>query len=1053
MKPIYIKMRAFGSYRDELIEFDKLDGGLFLITGDTGAGKTTIFDAITFALYGKTSGGKRDGAMMRSQYAPESIKTEVTFKFLYDGAEYIVIRSPKQPNYKKLKNQERYEKLKNPLPEKVELIMPDATSYIGKKEEIDNKIKEIIGLTAEQFTQIAMLAQGDFMKLLHASSEDRKEIFAKIFDTRIYELIQKELWTLSKEIAGQLEDNKKDIIRELERVRCIGDSIYVREWEERKNTGLFRNSMEDSPLNLVYDITQEGKNKQIKIRDNQERNEKELSDLKLKMQQADSINCLFKELERFQKAYFELKERAGDIEEIKQKTEKGSNALLVEKDYIDLHKKEKILEDCKKRLNILEKWIEDNRLRLKELKLQSEKAKAEYDENSPLLLTEIEKLKESDERFKELELVGNTLIKLKNEMSELKIKLDKGITEKNHLEEKRKKLEENTDTLRKKVQNIDVLKKDTEMLENRKVSLESVLAATENYERVLQQLSDKSAEFEKAQNDEQQARQEYDYLYDEFINSQAEILRAELEEGKPCPVCGSVHFDLQLLSYEHSDIIVSNKDLNNAKNKLEKVKETKDKAYELLQQKISERDGIVYSLNNECKTLFGQVFESREKIVKEYHEVEEKLETLLKEEKEAEKNSLMIEQNENRLKELDIDLEKNTESIEANKDKQTCLMLDKKELETKLSEIKKHLPYESRKEAQQQMEMKQKILDSLREEMALSNEKYQNLLKEMNIKAGEFSTEKENLKIRRNEYSKAKAGYELSLKNHDFADTEDFRSAFVTREDLASYKETIEQYNTKVAVTQDNIKRLENETADKEPVDMDGFQEKKVQFERIKEQLQQESEKIFNVVSVNEESYLKSKKLYSTREKLNKTASVIYNVHNTANGQYSGKRIDFQTYIQRRYFKYIIDSANKRLYKMSNHQFILQCRELKDLGHRGYVGLDIDVYSIVNDQIRDVKTLSGGESFVAALSMALGMADIIQNANGKVHIDTMFIDEGFGSLSDETRNQAIEILNELSGGNRLVGIISHVTELKAQVETKLIVNKTDSGSTTQWELG
>ena len=291
----------------------------------------------------------------------------------------------------------------------------------------------------------------------------------------------------------------------------------------------------------------------------------------------------------------------------------------------------------------------------------------------------------------------------------------------------------------------------------------------------------------------------------------------------------------------------------------------------------------------------------------------------------------------------------------------------------------------------------------------------------------------------------------MSLKAHGFADTESFQKAAMEKEEIERLRHEIEQYNTQLAVKKDNIKRLQKEIMDKEPIELEGLKQKRQQLETVKKQREQEYEKIVHLVFVNEESYRNGKKLYHVREELNKKAAIIYNVHNTANGQYSGKMIDFQTYIQRRYFKQIIDHANKRLYKMSNNQFILQCRELKDLGHRGYVGLDIDVYSIVNDQIRDVKTLSGGESFVAALAMALGMADMIQNSTGKVHIDTMFIDEGFGSLSDETRNKAIAILNELSGGKRLVGIISHVTELKAQVETKLVVKKTDSGSRAEWE--
>ena len=188
-----------------------------------------------------------------------------------------------------------------------------------------------------------------------------------------------------------------------------------------------------------------------------------------------------------------------------------------------------------------------------------------------------------------------------------------------------------------------------------------------------------------------------------------------------------------------------------------------------------------------------------------------------------------------------------------------------------------------------------------------------------------------------------------------------------------------------------------------------------------------------------------------------KTAREEYRIINrldaTANGKLNRRHMNFQTYIQRRYFNSILNEANKRLFTMSNGQFILKCRDVDELSGQGEVGLDLDVYSMVNDQTRDVKTLSGGESFMAALAMALGMADIIQNTAGSIHIDTMFIDEGFGSLSDETRMLAIKILNELSEGKRLVGIISHVTELKAQIGTKLVITKGEKGSKAKWEIG
>ena len=184
---------------------------------------------------------------------------------------------------------------------------------------------------------------------------------------------------------------------------------------------------------------------------------------------------------------------------------------------------------------------------------------------------------------------------------------------------------------------------------------------------------------------------------------------------------------------------------------------------------------------------------------------------------------------------------------------------------------------------------------------------------------------------------------------------------------------------------------------------------------------------------------------------MKRRAEILANLDNTANGRISKRHVNFQTYIQRRYFAQIIDRANQRLVRMTNHQFELRCRDLEHLRTVGQVGLDLDVYSIVNDQVRDVKTLSGGESFVAALAMALGMADMIQDSRGSVHIDTMFIDEGFGSLDAQSRQQAIEVLAELAGDSRMVGIISHVTELKEQIEQKLVVTKGKSGSKVEWK--
>ncbi len=232
MKPIKLTMSAFGSYRGvERIDFTGIQNGCFLITGDTGAGKTTIFDAVTYALYGRTSGGKRDGNMMRSQYADSETDTYVEFQFLYRDQEYTVRRNPEYLRPSKRKNADGTIKFVKETA-KISLILPDGSEFQGKKKEIDLKIEEIIGLDVNQFTQIAMIAQGDFLKLLHAESKERKQIFSKIFHTRIFWKIQDTLKEQAKGLYIQLEKNSMDCRREMERVQIAQDDEKNDVWKQ-----------------------------------------------------------------------------------------------------------------------------------------------------------------------------------------------------------------------------------------------------------------------------------------------------------------------------------------------------------------------------------------------------------------------------------------------------------------------------------------------------------------------------------------------------------------------------------------------------------------------------------------------------------------------------------------------------------------------------------------------------------------------------------------------------------------------------------------------------
>jgi len=288
-------MSAFGSYATlETVSFEAFNHGIFLITGDTGAGKTTIFDAITYALYDETSGGKRDGNMMRSQYAAEDTPTYVQFTFQYHGQIYTIKRNPRYNRVSKKKNKQGDYILTEEMPS-VELIMPDGRPFEGKVKETNKKITEIMGLDVNQFTQIAMIAQGEFLKLLHAPTKERKEIFSKIFDTKIYGRMQEELRNRTKELSVELERNKSQCIQELDRVTCITGSQYEEQWLLEKR---FSEVNMDPILTLLSSILDEIKEKEEQLNSRLQENQIELDRIKTTIELSETTNQLFDKLEQ-----------------------------------------------------------------------------------------------------------------------------------------------------------------------------------------------------------------------------------------------------------------------------------------------------------------------------------------------------------------------------------------------------------------------------------------------------------------------------------------------------------------------------------------------------------------------------------------------------------------------------------------------------------------------------------------------------------------------------------------------------------------------------------
>lgn len=883
MRPVKLIMSAFGSYAGvEEIDFTKMQHGLFLITGDTGAGKTTIFDAITYALYDRTSGGSRDGNMMRSQYANDGTDTFVEYVFSYRDKEYTVRRNPEYMRMGKRKKADGTPRLVKETA-KVSLILPDGSEYQGKKKEIDHKIEEIIGLDVDQFTQIAMIAQGDFLKLLHAESRERKRIFSKIFQTRIYWQVQEELKEQAKQLYIRLQDNIKDCIREMERVETVPESGEASAWADYLTMKL---PPADGVMDTLKEICRQGKTKEVEAEKLSYELQKQSEELNASIRSGEEVNRLFLLLAQAEEKQHSLEAEKEKMGEQRRQAEDGARAEKVSVRETQLKRTKAEGKRLVQQIADTREWIEEQSKSAVSEESVLKAAGEELQKSEPLLQKQIIRLRDILPRYAQIrklekEYIGNL-----------------------------KKME---------------------------AVLEECRLASEDYEE----------------------------KYRLFFEEQAGILAKKLTAGEPCPVCGSTEHPKKA---GISGKAPEQKDVEKAKEKRDKIEKERSLIQEKFQQAKSRLESEKKLFEEEAIEIQGSTELSEE-------QVKEKL--------------------------------------------AGC--------ETELSLIKSNYQKQEKKFRELMEELKRRggLLESREKQ-----------LEELNMKQKEEE-----------EY------FYQELKNQKFDSYESYQQARAWMEGRDAKEALLKQYDAQTVEVRTRLEMLRQQTEGKEKTDLSSEKEK---LEEVQAAQKVQRKNVLSLHSLNQKNRQAKTKLnqyFEARGTLTSRYEMVNHLNRTANGMLNGSvKLDFETYVQRKYFKQIIHAANRRLSKMTSNEFILQCREIKDLSSQGQAGLDLDVYHLVNDSVRDVKTLSGGESFMASLSMALGLADIVQNTAGAISLETMFVDEGFGSLDDSARERAIQILQELAGEKGLVGIISHVNELKEQIDWKLAVTKTEQGSHAEWVL-
>lgn len=1250
MKPVKLTVSAFGPYAGETeIDFEALgERGLFLITGDTGAGKTTLFDALTFALYGETSGGVREAGMLRSKYAGDSVPTYVELVFSYQGKRYRIRRNPEYQRPKGRGTGFTTQKAD------AELIYPDERQPVTKAREVTRAVTELLGLDYRQFTQIAMIAQGDFQKLLLAGTAQRSEIFRQIFHTGLYQEIQNRLRDAAKERWRAYDELRRSIAQYLNGIVCPANDARYAELEELKRTR-FEGKAERG-IALLEELLagneeqkkaleeESGKLEERFRRENQlfgkaQQSRRLSGELK---QKRELLEQLAPRVENARREAEAAQERAGECEALSGRILEAQN-LLAQYDKLDRigdRRKEterricgcrKEREQCEARSEALRAGVSQSRARMEELgaaaeqraRLLSQKASAQqfYAEVCSLLdtLLELEKDREENrvqteankKRQEQLwkraealadELSGlenldvlaangetrrNQLVKAQEDFRSLSDKYAAILKEREAQESVclalKKEREENErvsgehrealEAVKDSQVRLTRLEQEKELLAVRADQIRQLLNLSDNLENLKERLLRKQSDYRDAAAVRDSLRAAWGRQEQLFLDAQAGLLARGLQPDTPCPVCGSVcHPSPARLPEED---IPTREELDGAKKRLSEQEARTERlsaqASALCRQAKEEEERFCLTAEElfagapeeerDLQAWLSYARSERERvnekgrlcvagIRKEREAAEEKrrLEALLEQDDRAQSGlntrqsaaEQRLAASNSRRAEILLQLQKSAEEIRGTaysapaegECKESSLHAFLKEAWSTLlgglraaGEEERRLREQlARREALREQkaqteeareESRARLAELAAQESARKSREEENrqrlksLLTAPEAPWGRKTAGEEEL-FPAAEEAKKRAGAYLAETDSALRDAqerlderarlekrlpgfeeelrlaeEEAHALALKEERLGADRETAQRDEAELTALLQGRTRQETEREialwqEKSARLKDGAKEAQRQYQELctgqertlaaAEELQaqlaaapdvsmeESAERLSAMQSQRAELQERIRALYlaaetnreirravlGSRDKLiavEKEYVWMKNLSDTAGGTLAGKRkVELETYVQTTYFDRILRRANLRLLTMSVGQYELK-RQEEGENRREKAGLELSVIDHYNGSVRSVKTLSGGETFQASLSLALGLADEIQSSAGGIRLDSMFVDEGFGSLDEEALNQAMKALGSLTEGSRMVGIISHVSELKERIDRKIIVTK------------
>ncbi len=871
MKPVKLIMSAFGPYAGLTeIDFSLLgENGLFLIAGDTGAGKTTIFDAISFALYGEASGGKerRKSKSFRSDYAAAKTETYVEFTFAHKDFTWTIHRNPEYTRAKKTGEGTTTQTAN------AEMYCLESRECVYGLQDVNAKVHELLGLTQDQFTQTVMIAQGDFLKILNAPSDERKKLFQKLFNTGLYEAVRFKLQDMNSAC------NKERELLDTHIAIASGKIKPDHAFAERELLQLYASDPKYAGqlLDVLARLICEEKQAQSQAAAQKEAIDHQRQEVTAQLENGKALNLLFAEQAKSKSALDSLLQQQVAVDEQQMELTRARKAQLIQP------------------IHVLIKRLEQQQQTLQQALCRTEQIRAEAQARMP--------------------------------------EAEKQLTEAvSHQEE------------------ADALLQRAGALNDTIPLLKELARQQKEYKRLQEDLVTLTAESAKADEIYTAAKESY-YL------SQAGHLAATLEIGKPCPVCGAVEHPCPATL---TDSAVTREELEQAE--------------------VRRRDAES-SLNDASGKLTAvnvQIMTARERL--------------------------------------------------------TGLHLGEEETEHSVRDRAKKLSDQA-KQYRERIEACRKQMQDL-----------QLLIRENEGKAQSVRTQVEETIT---ELEKQRVLFTDALSEHGFAQVRDFELAVMPEATISKLDKSIRTYYEQKQSLEDQVSRLADKLNGKEPADLSALESRQSLLTTAQREADAAERAAAEKVSIHEEVHREIETACRQRKRKEEYWAVIRDLYDCCSGKAGSSRrakLTFEAYVQQYYFKQVVSAANKRLTVLTDGMFTLRCKEeAEDRVHQS--GLDLDVLDRSTGQWRDVSTLSGGESFLASLSLALGLSDVVQGQSGAIRMEAMFIDEGFGTLDENALRNSLRVLSDLADGKRMVGIISHVQELEEKIERQIVVSKTLRGST------